>query len=83
MLDRVPSVFLLLGSIYTVMQLLAIMLISPPDEQDLLENTPMVASTLEEEEIIYQSDRLASPRTRSRANSNASAMQEMQVFFAP
>jgi len=78
-LDRVPSVFLLLGSIYTVMQLVAIMLISPPDEQDLLENTPMVASTLEEEEIIYQSERMASPRTRSRANSNASAMQEMQI----
>merc|ERR1719481_1049678 len=34
-LDRVPSVFLLLGCIYTVMQLLAVLLISSPGEEEL------------------------------------------------
>jgi len=79
-LDRVPSVFLLLGSIYSVMQLIAIMLITPPQEHDLLETTPIVVSAQEEEEIIYQSDRSMSPRARSRSNSNASSvMAEMQI----
>jgi hypothetical protein len=50
-------VFLLLGSIYTVMQLIAVMMITPPDEQELQESAPMVATNLEEEEIIYQSER--------------------------
>ena len=39
------------------MQLIAVMMITPPDEQELQESAPMVATNLEEEEIIYQSER--------------------------
>ena len=51
-LDRVPSVFLLLGSIYTVMQLLAVLLISSPGEEDLSSNIPLVTQIEEQEEDV-------------------------------
>ena len=57
-LDRVPSVFLLLGSIYGIMQLVAVCLISSPTEDEMASNIPLVNHHSEEgeEEVIYQSD---------------------------
>jgi len=60
-LDRVPSVFLLLGSIYTAMQLVAVFLITSPDEEDLTGNIPLVSQTEEQEEdVLYQTGSAAS-----------------------
>ena len=78
-LERVPSVFLLLGtikylinhrnqpifpgSIYTVMQLVAVMLISAPSSDDMESNIPLVTSAEAEardnemdEDILYQNE---------------------------
>ena len=68
-LDRVPSVFLLLGSIYTVMQLLAVLLISSPGEEDLSSNIPLVTQIEEQEEdVLYQTGSAAtSPVTEPQA----------------
>jgi len=57
-LDRVPSVFLLLGAIYGVVQLVAVMLISAPSEEQVVGSIPLVRHHSEEleEEVIYQSD---------------------------
>ena len=56
-LERVPSVFLLLGSIYSVMQLLAILLIIPPSEEDVSATVPIVSSAVDDEDVLYQTDR--------------------------
>jgi len=55
-LNRVPSVFLLLGVIYGLMQLVAVMLVSSPTEDDLASNIPLVTHHAEEqeEEVIYE-----------------------------
>jgi hypothetical protein len=45
------------GSIYTLMQLCAILLISPPDEEHLSSAAPLVTSAVDEEDIIYETDR--------------------------
>ena len=76
-LDRVPSVFLLLGSIYTVMQLLAVLLISKPGEEDLSSNIPLVSQTEEQEEdVLYQ--------TGSAATSPVSGPpSEMEINIKP
>merc|ERR1719471_2571202 len=68
-LDRVPSVFLLLGSIYTVMQLLAVLLISSPGEEELSSNIPLVTQIEEQEEdVLYQTGSAAtSPVTEPQA----------------
>merc|ERR1719471_2657001 len=68
-LDRVPSVFLLLGSIYTVMQLLAVLLISSPGEEELSGNIPLVTQIEEQEEdVLYQTGSAAtSPVTEPQA----------------
>ena len=62
-LDRVPSVFLLLGSIYGVIQALAVLLIStPPDSSDapsmmpLIERADAEEEEEEEEELVLNSD---------------------------
>jgi len=62
-LERVPSVFLLLGSIYTVMQLVAVMMISAPSSDDIESNIPLVTSAEAEtrdneadEDILYQNE---------------------------
>ena len=57
-LERVPSVFLLLGTMYGVMQLVAVLLISSPSEDDLLSSIPLVDHHVEEqeEEVIYQAE---------------------------
>ena len=62
-LQRVPSVFLLLGSIYTAIQLVAVILISSPTEDEVAGNIPLVsqAQTEEpEEDVLYQSGSAAS-----------------------
>ena len=48
-LQRVPSVFLLLGSIYTAIQLLAVLLISSPSEEDMAGNIPLVSQNQSED----------------------------------
>ena len=57
-LERVPSVFLLLGTLYGIMQLVAVMLISNPSEDDMASNIPLVSHHTDdmEEEIIYQTE---------------------------
>jgi len=62
-LERVPSVFLLLGSIYALMQLLAVCLIFVPSEDLVAGSMPLVAAHQEEEEeeVIYQDIRDLSP----------------------
>lgn len=57
-LERVPSVFLLLGAIYGVMQLVAVLLISAPSEEQVVGSIPLVRHHSEEleEEVIYQTD---------------------------
>ena len=75
-LDRVPSVFLLLGSIYTVMQLVAVVLISSPEEEDLAGNIPLVSQSEEQEEdVLYQ--------TGSSANSPVTGPQELEINIKP
>merc|ERR1719209_2772968 len=76
-LDKVPSVFLLLGSIYTVMQLVAVLLISKPGEEDVSSNIPLVSQTEElEEEVLYQ--------TGSTATSPVSGPQsEIEINIKP
>lgn len=59
-LQRVPTVFLLLGSVYTVMQLCAVLLICPPNEEHAASVTPLVTSAIDEEDIIYETERQAS-----------------------
>ena len=48
-LQRVPSVFLLLGSLYTAIQLVAVLLISSPTEEDMAGNIPLVNTSSEDE----------------------------------
>ena len=75
-LDRVPSVFLLLGSIYTVMQLVAVFLISSPEEEDLAGNIPLVSQSEEQEEdVLYQ--------TGSSASSPVTGPQELEINIKP
>ena len=50
-LQRVPSVFLLLGSIYTAIQLVAVILISRPTEDEVAGNIPLVSQAQTEVEI--------------------------------
>ena len=50
-LQRVPSVFLLLGSIYTAIQLVAVILISSPTEDEVAGNIPLVSQAQTEVEI--------------------------------
>jgi len=60
-LERVPSVFLLLGSIYAIMQLVAIVLISAPSEDDMASNIPLVthsAADDNDEDVLYQNEDL-------------------------
>ena len=63
-LQRVPSVFLLLGSIYTVIQLVAVLLISSPTEDDMAGNIPLVSQAQNsedpEEDVLYQTGSSAS-----------------------
>jgi len=54
-LKRVPSVFLLLGTIYGMMQLVAVLLITSPSEDDLASNIPLVTHAVDDEEVLYQS----------------------------
>ena len=51
------------GSIYTVMQLVAVLLISSPSSDDLEGNIPLVTSATDEhdEEILYQNDAANNP----------------------
>ena len=75
-LDRVPSVFLLLGSIYTVMQLVAVFLISSPEEEDLAGNIPLVSQSEEQDEdVLYQ--------TGSSASSPVTCPQELEINIKP
>jgi len=81
-LDRVPSVFLLLGSIYTVMQLLAVMMITSPSEDDMEGNIPLVTSAADvhndehDEDILYQNDAaVSSPR--------ATNVQDHEIHIEP
>ena len=75
-LDRVPSVFLLLGSIYTVMQLVAVVLISSPEEEDLAGNIPLVSQSEEQDEdVLYQ--------TGSSASSPVTGPQELEINIKP
>jgi hypothetical protein len=39
------------------MQLIAVLLICPPNEEHLSSVAPLVTSTLEEDDIIYEADR--------------------------
>jgi len=39
------------------MQLCAVLLISPPDEEHLSSAAPLVTSALDEEDIVYEADR--------------------------
>jgi len=60
-LEKVPSVFLLLGSIYGVMQLVAILLISSPSEDDIQSNIPLVTHSAvddPDEDVLYQNEDL-------------------------
>jgi len=61
-LERVPSVFLLLGSIYGTMQLVAILLISAPSEEEVASSIPLVTHSAVEdgdEDVLYQNEDLA------------------------
>ena len=57
-LNRVPSVFLLLGSIYGVIQAMAVLLISPPGESDRQSMVPLVthATDGEDEEFLHEEE---------------------------
>jgi len=68
-LERVPSVFLLLGTLYGIMQLVAVMLISNPSEDDIASNIPLVSHHTDdlEEEIIYQTEGDLRSRSQSPA----------------
>lgn len=87
-LNRVPSVFLLLGSIYGVIQLLAIFLINSPNRTEEASMVPLVVSAMdnddddcifgEDEELLQATDELnQSAQSMSSVNlslsSNSSA----------
>lgn len=60
-LHRVPSVFLLLGSLYGIIQALSVLLISPPAEQDENSMVPLVShatdyETDEDVELMHGED---------------------------
>ncbi len=56
-LNRVPSVFLLLGSIYSIVQLMSVMLIKPPPDDEVSAMMPLVThSSTEETEALFQDD---------------------------
>ena len=68
-LERVPSVFLLLGTLYGIMQLVAVMLISVPSDDDIASNIPLVSHHTDdlEEEVIYQTEGDLRSRSQSPA----------------
>lgn len=78
-LDRVPSVFLLLGSIYTMMQLVAVLLINPPSDDDVASTVPIVSSAVDDEEIIYQDESFDEHSPLSSLPESGISMQEMQI----
>ena len=55
-LDRVPTVFLLLGSLYAVKQLVAVALITPPSEEDVACNIPLITHAMDDEDVLFQSN---------------------------
>ncbi len=58
-LNRVPSVFLLLGSVYGVIQAMAVLLIAPPNEGDQQSMVPLVTHATDgddEEEFIEEEE---------------------------
>jgi len=78
-LERVPSVFLLLGSIYSIMQLIAIILIIPPSDEDVSATVPIVSSAVDDEDVLYQSDSFSE---RSPDSTSPSNLQELQLSEA-
>ena len=76
-LERVPSVFLLLGTLYGIMQLVAVMLISNPSEDDIASNIPLVSHHTDdlEEEIIYQTEGDLRSRSQSPAQDSPFVQQ--------
>jgi len=80
-LERVPSVFLLLGSMYTVMQLLAIVLIIPPTDEDVASTVPIVSSAVDDEEIIYENESYPELSPGSRSTSSSSLQEMQQVVY--
>ena len=78
-LQRVPSVFLLLGSIYSIMQLIAIILIIPPSDEDVSATVPIVSSAVDDEDVLYQND---SYSERSPDSMSPSNLQELQLSEA-
>ena len=54
-LDRVPSVFLLLGTIYGVTQLIAVGLITTPIEEDVASNMPLVSQEKKDDNVNAKS----------------------------
>ena len=76
-LERVPSVFLLLGTLYGIMQLVAVMLISNPSEDDIASNIPLVSHQTDdlEEEIIYQTEGDLRSRSQSPAQDSPFVQQ--------
>jgi len=58
-LEKVPSLFLLLGSIYGVMQMIAVVLIVSPTEDEMTSNIPLVTHHSVDddgEDVLYQSE---------------------------
>ena len=78
-LERVPSVFLLLGTLYGIMQLVAVMLISNPSEDDIASNIPLVSHHTDdlEEEIIYQTEGDLRSRSQSPAQDSPFVQQPL------
>ena len=76
-LERVPSVFLLLGTLYGIMQLVAVMLISNPSEDDIASNIPLVSHHTDdlEEEVIYQTEGDLRSRSQSPAQDSPFVQQ--------
>ena len=76
-LERVPSVFLLLGTLYGIMQLVAVMLISNPSDDDIASNIPLVSHHTDdlEEEIIYQTEGDLRSRSQSPAQDSPFVQQ--------
>ena len=78
-LERVPSVFLLLGTLYGIMQLVAVMLISVPSDDDIASNIPLVSHHTDdlEEEIIYQTEGDLRSRSQSPAQDSPFVQQPL------
>jgi len=82
-LQRVPSVFLLLGTIYGMMQLVAVLLISSPNEDDLGSNDKddLVTHAVDDEEVLMNNTNPNPPESENLKPSQIVKTREFWILW--